>query len=150
MRIAVGIAALIALMVTLAQAAWAADDIHISVVGLHNSKGRVGCSLYPSADGFPNKPDKAVRSIMVPIKDQKADCDFKGIAKGTYAVAVMHDEDSSGKMEFNDMGIPKEGVGASNDAKGAMGPPKFTDASFEYSGGRKDLTIHLDYLLEPK
>ena len=125
----------------------AEDLIHIEVVGLHNSKGQVGCSLYPSAEGFPNKPDKAVRNIMVPIKDQKAVCDFKGLAKGTYAVSAMHDEDSSGKMEFNDMGIPSKGVGASKDAKGDMGPPKFKDASFDYPGGRKDLTIHIQYLL---
>lgn len=147
-RIAVALAAMIEM--SFAHTAMAADDIHIAVVGLHNSKGRVGCSLYPSADGFPGKPDKAIRSAMVPIKEQKADCNFKGIAKGTYAVSVMHDEDSSGKMEFNDMGIPSKGVGASNDAKGAMGPPKFDDAKFDYAGGRKDLTIHMQYLLEPK
>jgi uncharacterized protein (DUF2141 family) len=47
------------------------------------------------------------------------------------------------------MGMPKEGVGASNDAKGSFGPPKFADARFSYNGGSQELTIHLHYLLAP-
>jgi uncharacterized protein (DUF2141 family) len=37
-------------------------------------------------------------------------------------------------------------VGAPNDAKGLMGPPKFDDARFTFKGGRQELTIHLRYL----
>jgi uncharacterized protein (DUF2141 family) len=42
--------------------------------------------------------------------------------------------------------MPKEGVGASNDAKGHMGPPKFDAAAFAYSGGRLELKIKMVYL----
>jgi len=44
------------------------------------------------------------------------------------------------------MGIPREGVGASNNAKGHFGPPKFSSAAFQYSVGRIDLKITINYL----
>jgi uncharacterized protein (DUF2141 family) len=44
------------------------------------------------------------------------------------------------------MGIPREGVGASNDAKGHLGPPKFNAAAFRFAGGRLDLKITINYL----
>ena len=50
------------------------------------------------------------------------------LAPGEYAFQVFHDLDSNGKMKTNFIGIPKEPVGVSNDAKGKFGPPKYKDA----------------------
>jgi uncharacterized protein (DUF2141 family) len=61
-------------------------------------------------------------------------------------VSVVHDENFNGKLDTNFIGMPREGVGASNDAKGHMGPPKFSAAAFQYAGGRLDLKIHVNYL----
>lgn len=123
----------------------AEDLIHVEVLGLHSDTGQVGCNVYSSSAGFPTDPSKALHGVLTPIKDKKATCDFSGLPAGRYAIAVMHDENSNGKVDTNFLGIPKEGVGASNDAKGSMGPPKFDDASFDYSGGRKDMTVHITY-----
>lgn len=78
--------------------------------------------------------------------DKKAVCEFSGITAGTYAVSVFHDENSNGKLDTKFMGIPREGVGASNDAKGHLGPPKFDAAALRFSGDRLDLTITIHYL----
>jgi len=131
--------------VTSSRPARAENLIHVEVVGLHNDIGQVGCTVYSSGDGFPTDPSKALQKTLTPIKDEKATCDFTGLPAGRYAIAVMHDENSNGKVDTNFLGIPKEGTGASNDAKGSMGPPKFDDASFDYAGGRKDLTVHISY-----
>ncbi len=142
-----GIVVCLALMsvISVATQARAEDLIHVEVVGLHNDVGQVGCTIFSSPDGFPTDPSKALRKMMTPIENEKAICDFTGFKPGRYAVAVMHDENSNGKLDTNFLGIPKEGTGASNDAKGAMGPPKFDDATFDYAGGRKDLTVHIGY-----
>jgi len=47
-----------------------------------------------------------------------------------YAVSVFHDENYNGKLDTNLLGIPREGVGASNDARGNFRPPKFGAAAF--------------------
>jgi len=127
----------------------AEDLIHVEVVDLHNDIGQVGYSVYSSAAGFPTDQSKALHSTLTPIKDKKATCDFSSLPVGRYAIAVTHDENSNGKLDRNFMGIPKEGVGASNDAKASMGPPKFDDAAFDYAGGRTDLTVHITYLWAP-
>lgn len=120
--------------------------IHVEVVRLRNNSGQVSCSLYSSADGFPKEGKKAAAHVVAPISEQKAVCEFPGIAPGIYAVSVFHDENSNGKLDTNFMGIPREGVGASNDARGHLGPPKFDAAAFQFAGGRLNLTITVNYL----
>jgi len=120
--------------------------IHVDVVGLRNDKGKVFCALYASADGFPKDGQKAIRRDTSSISDKKASCEFSGVEPGTYAISVFHDENSNGKLDTNFMGIPREGVGASNDARGHMGPPKFDAAKFELARGRLNLKITINYL----
>ena len=120
--------------------------IRIEIGGLRNDKGQVFCALYSSPDGFPKNSEKAVVKTDAPIVDKKAVCEFSGIETGTYAVSVFHDENSNGRLDPNFMGIPREGVGASNGARGHFGPPKFDDASFHFSGGQLNLKITLAYL----
>jgi uncharacterized protein (DUF2141 family) len=128
------------------RAAPAQNVIHVEITGLRSDKGQVLCALHSSADAFPKKPEKAVARTTAKIVERQAICEFTGIALGTYAVSVVHDENANGKLDTNFVGMPREGVGASNDAKGHMGPPKFSAASFAYQGGRLDLKIHVDYL----
>lgn len=59
---------------------------------------------------------------------------------GTYAVQAFHDANSNGKVDRMLFGIPKEGVGFSNDAPISFGPPKWADARFPLSD---DMTITL-------
>ena len=121
-------------------------QIHVDVVGLRNNKGQVLCFLFSSAIGFPKNDDKAVAQYAAKISNRQASCEFSGIAPGTYAVSAFHDENSNGKLDTNFMGIPREGVAASNDARGRLGPPKFNDAAFQVSDDRVNLRITIAYL----
>jgi uncharacterized protein (DUF2141 family) len=87
-----------------------------------------------------------VAHIVARISAQKAVCEFPGIAPGTYAVSVYHDENSNDKLDTNFLGIPREGVGASNNARGHMGPPKFDSAKFEWAGAWLNLEITIKHL----
>jgi uncharacterized protein (DUF2141 family) len=120
--------------------------IHVEVSGLRNDKGQVLCSLFSSATDFPKRAERAAAHTQSDILHGHAVCEFTGIAPGTYAISVFHDENSNGKLDTNFMGIPREGVGASNNAKGHFGPPKFDVAAFRFSGGRVDLKITINYL----
>jgi uncharacterized protein (DUF2141 family) len=122
------------------------NQIHVEIVALRNDTGQVLCALFSSAGDFPKKTDNAVARATSVISNRHAVCEFPGVSPGTYAISVFHDENSNGKLDTRFMGIPREGVGASNDAKGHLGPPKFDAAAFRFVGGRLELKITINYL----
>lgn len=135
-------------LVALPLAAESADTgtLEITVEGVRSSAGRVLCDLHTSAETFPKHPEKAKERTTAPIVDGKAVCTFVGVPPGTYAVAAFHDENANGQLDANFLGIPREGVAVSRDAKGFFGPPSFADARFPYSGPLQRLVVHLKYL----
>ena len=60
------------------------------------------------------------------------------VPPGTYAAQAYQDENDDKKIDRSFLGIPKEGIGFSNDAKIRFGPPSFADAAFSLGpeGGR--------------
>lgn len=106
--------------------------IVVQVDGLKTNDGFVFCDLFNAQAGFPNKPARALARTRVRPQAMKATCAFPQATAGRYAVAVFHDVDGDLKLKTNFIGIPREPVGASNNAKGSMGPPKFRDAAFDY------------------
>ena len=101
----------------------------VKVSGLRNDQGRVAVALFSSAAAFPRQ-EKALRGQLVRISRGRAAVTFRDLAPGTYAVAVLHDENDNAKMDFNFLGMPLEGYGFSNDAAALFGPPSFGSAAF--------------------
>ena len=56
---------------------------------------------------------------------------------GNYAFRYFHDKNENDEMETNWMGLPTEGFGFSNNAKGLFGPPSFDKWVFELNADRK-------------
>ncbi len=102
----------------------------VNINGLHSDNGKVMVILFNHDDGYPVDPDKAVNKTSINIVNEKCTAVFDSLPKGEYAVACFHDENNNGKLDKNFLGMPSEGVGASNNAKGFLGPPKFKDAKF--------------------
>ncbi len=123
-----------------------ANRIVVEATGFRNDRGHLQCSLHDQADAFPTHPERAVASARVTISHGRATCSFEGIAPGTYAVALHHDEDDDGQFDTGMFGIPTEGTGASRDARGSMGPPSFRDAQFAFTGGVLRLRAAMTYV----
>jgi len=120
--------------------------IHVKIQDIRNSTGTVACALFESSEGFPDEFLLFATNIMIiKIRKSQARCDFEDIPPGTYAMAVVHDENMNGKLDTNWIGIPTEGYGFSNDAKASLGAPSFSAASFLYDGRNIDLTMSLNY-----
>lgn len=120
--------------------------IHVKVLNISNSTGTVACALFESPAGFPNEYLRFATNIMViKIRKQQARCDFEDIPPGTYALAVVHDENMNGKLDTNWIGFPTEGYGFSNKGKAVHSTPAFADADFPYDGENLNLTIKLKY-----
>ena len=105
-------------------------DLRVVVDGLRMTGGSLRINLYDSDEGFPDNPNLAIASRIVPVDGEMVTVVFKGLNSGTYGIGVLHDEDENGKMSFSAFGLPKEGYTCSNNARGFMGPPKFSRAAF--------------------
>ncbi|WP_273210028.1 DUF2141 domain-containing protein [Marinobacter subterrani] len=120
--------------------------IHVNIPNIENSTGTVACALFESPAGFPAEfLHSATHIMMMKIRDTKARCSFLDIPPGSYALAVIHDENMDGKLNTNFLGVPTEGYGFSSGAEAGMSAPSFEAASFSYGGHNLDLTIRLNY-----
>lgn len=106
------------------------SSIKVEIRGFRSDKGKALIAVFATSKGFPNRPAHALRRIEVPIVKRTARAVFPDLPPGTYAVAVLHDEDGDRAMRTGLFGIPKEGYGVSRDARGTFGPPDFDDARF--------------------
>jgi len=139
------LAGLAALALLGAEAPTPGAKLTVALAGIRSDQGTIVCELYASRDGYPKDSTKALQLKKVGIQQRTASCVFEGLARGTYAVAAYHDENANGKLDTNFLGIPSEGVAASNDAKGTMGPPSFEKAKFAVSSTDLTITLHLSY-----
>ena len=62
---------------------------------------------------------------------------------GTYAVSVYEDLNGNHKLDHNFLGIPREPVGASNNPRSRLGPPRFKQCSFHVGTAPKNIAITL-------
>jgi uncharacterized protein (DUF2141 family) len=126
--------------------AQAAGSITFEIGNVRNARGNVLVAVCPR--------DKFL----------KEDCAYNGTARaragtvtvvvpdvppGDYAAQAFHDENGNEDVDQNFIGIPKEGVGFSRDARIGLGPPKWSSAHFIHHGGPSAMRIRLRYMLGP-
>jgi len=106
--------------------------------------GFLGCRLFHSADGFPES-GRDVDEVRVPVVEATTRWEFRTVAPGTYALAVMHDENDNRKLDKGFLGIPTEGYGVSNNKTYAMSTPKWSESTFKVGAQDVVLSIVLRY-----
>ncbi len=140
---ALGLAALALLAPAFASAA----DLVVRVDGVRSADGDVLVAVHGRAAGadFPDDA-AAVKKAMRPA-GEAGDLVFAGLPPGDYAIAAFHDADGDGELNTSLLGIPTEGYGFSNNARGMFGPPRFDDAAFTIGDGeeRRAETVKLGY-----
>jgi uncharacterized protein (DUF2141 family) len=104
--------------------------LSITMTSFRSADGQVLVALFRGGDGFPSKPGNAYKTAITKISGSTASVEFAGLPAGEYAFSVLHDENGNNELDTNFLGIPKEGLGTSNNAKARMGPPKYKDAKF--------------------
>lgn len=114
-----------------------APGLVVNVAGVRDNLGRIIVTLCGAGEAFPG--GCKLRQGMPATKGMTRVA-FRSLPAGTYAVALFHDEDGDGKLVFI-----KEGIGFSNDANMAYGPPKFVPSSFKVRGPTS-IVINIKYL----
>lgn len=98
----------------------------VTVAGFRNDEGQALVRLFNEAKGFPRDGRRAYHALSAPIRQGGAVVVFDALAAGSYAVVAIHDEDGNGKLKTNIIGVPKEGIAASN---WTGGRPRFSTSA---------------------
>lgn len=120
-------------------------SLTVQVTGLRNDQGKVSIALFQTAEGFPDRPERALRGVSGMIERGTSQVTFAQLPSGTYAVSVLHDENANGKLDTNLLGIPTEGFGVSNNPAPAMAPPSFDSARFLVDSVDQRIAVRIRY-----
>ncbi|MFN0202697.1 MAG: DUF2141 domain-containing protein [Bacteroidia bacterium] len=120
------------------------SQLTIEFYGLRNSKGQICVLLYNSPKGYYKDKKAAYKSLLVPIKNQKATCIIPNLPEGDYAVVAIHDENFNQEMNTNLVGMPSEGVAVSNNAVSWWTPKDFSIAKINLNTN-KSISLKMNY-----
>lgn len=122
----------------------------VVVKNIKNQQGQICIRVFSSEKGFPLSDTGEVKSGCTQITGSSVKKQFTGLKPGTYAVAVVDDQNGDYKLNRDFLGIPKEGFGISKNPTVSVktGTPKFNNASFSV---QKNTTINIlmKYGLDP-
>jgi uncharacterized protein (DUF2141 family) len=119
-------------------------NLTVTVNNVKSNKGIVNVCLFNQANGFPDKTNFAIKCGSINAAKGTMQIKIDGIMLGKYAISAHHDENKDGKFNTNFIGMPTEAAGASNGAKGRMGPPKFENAVLMIDKNTTEISITLD------
>ncbi|WP_420393525.1 DUF2141 domain-containing protein [Acuticoccus sp.] len=113
----------------LASGAAIAEEVSVTIDGVQQGPGSVLVALQ-TEDQFLAKEGEYTETVTA--DSESVEVMFQDVEPGTYAVAVVHDEDGDGDFTVGDTG-PMEGWGLSG---GMMaGAPEFASSSIEVMEG---------------
>ena len=115
------------------------QNLTVSVENVLNDKGQVIVALH-TAETFMKGPGVMNESIIA--ETGTVTVTFKDVEPGSYAIMVLHDENSNSRMDYEVTGMPKEHYGVSNNSM-SFGPPRFEDARFEMT--EEDLKLKIRF-----
>jgi uncharacterized protein (DUF2141 family) len=120
------------------------STVLLEVSSFKNTRGTLNCRLFTKASDFPD--GEGILTLRTPITGTNTTCTFPNVEPGTYAVAVVHDENSNGKLDKNFVGVPSEGYGVSNNKTYALSAPKWDESIFTIAPSEsKTLQVKLRY-----
>ena len=114
-------------------------DLVVGISGIESIAGELRIAVFDSPEAFVDEP---LVSAVIPVELTTVEWSVR-LPAGRYAVAVIHDEDTSGELNTNFLGMPSERYGFSNQARGRFGAPSFEDASFELAAGTRPRMVEV-------
>ena len=122
-------------------------NVSIEITGIRSPSGKMRVGVYISAKRFEEKKDSRILTLdKKEIKNQKLNYSFY-LEPGTYGLSLLDDENDNTKMDYNFIGMPKEGFGFSNYYHSGFTYPKFENFSFIIKPNEvKHISIKIRYI----
>lgn len=103
----------------------------VTIKDIKTPKGQILMGIYKDDASFDKEiPYKKVQAFKTKISNGTLQVEVK-LEPGKYGISLMDDENFNGKMDYNFIGIPKEGFGFSNYYHTGLTKPKLKVFEFE-------------------
>jgi uncharacterized protein (DUF2141 family) len=124
-----------------------AQNIEVTISGFRTTKGQIVIGVFKDDESFrKEKSFLEKRFVKNGITDGEMTIQFS-LEDGTYGLSILDDENSNGKMEYNMLGIPKEGFGFSDYYHSGLTKPKFDAFKFDIIRNKKQkIKIRIRYM----
>ncbi len=119
------------------------NEIDVKITNLLNTNGNVLIGLYNKESSFSNM-SKIFKGTEERISNDTLQYTFTDIPNGTYAIAIIHDENKNSNLDKNFFGIPSEGYGFSNNIRPTFRSASFDESKFKLSSNT-NITIKMGY-----
>ena len=119
--------------------------LDIEVRGLRSSRGQIHLCMTRERAHFPDctrDPSGLRRTVSATVARLR----FANVPAGSYAVTLVHDENSNKRLDKL-LGIPREGFGFSRNPVVRFGAPKFEDVRIQVGPGVARALMRVQYLL---
>ena len=120
-------AAVVPLLV--AQEAAGAGALQVWITGFESTEGALAIALFDNAADYESQSN-AVRRAWLDVSGAEVVWEVESLPAGDYALIAYQDTNGNREIDFRILGMPKEPVGVSNNARGLFGPPGFDAAKF--------------------
>lgn len=116
----------------------------LTVTNIKNIKGKIIIGIFNKKESFLEE-GKEYKTASIQVSNSTEKYSFRGLPKGKYAIALFHDENADNKCNRNILGIPKEGIGFSNNCKPGLSPPSFEDCAIDIKDHTKTTITLIHY-----
>jgi uncharacterized protein (DUF2141 family) len=103
--------------------------LHVRITGFESADGALAIALFANEADY-ERQTNAVRRAWLEVSGSEAEWTLEALPAGDYALIAYHDLNGNKELDFRLLGMPKEPIGVSNNARGAFGPPRFDAAKF--------------------
>jgi uncharacterized protein (DUF2141 family) len=124
-----------------------AQNVEVIIKGIRSEKGQIGIGVFKDDPSFQKEePFLNKNFVKSGISNREMNVRFS-LEPGIYGFALLDDENSNGMMEYNFLGIPKEGFGFSDYYHKGFTKPKFNSFKFRIEPNQKRIiTIRIRYM----
>lgn len=118
--------------------------LDVTLDHLRSARGLIRVCLTADPANFPGCTDDA-DAVTLNVPAAVGRFSVPGLRRGQYALAVIHDENTNGRLDTF-AGIPREGFGFSRNPSATFGPPRFAAARFSLGGDTAAQRVTMRYI----
>ena len=121
--------------------------VELHCVHFRNDTGHARIAVYNDPKNFCNEAIKPYKEVSGSIVNGECMVSITDLPDGEYAITLLHDENEDGVMNYNFIGLPKEGFGFSNNVYPGFSKPGFNACKIRVvSGILVSQTIKVRYI----